>query len=318
MPKDKNFKRRVRARMTDTGERYTDARSQLRPDAAGQPTPDEPPAIDGVVPTGLEELQKWRRMRPWPVAGVGSPEAFGHRWELTVDAGGRLAVLEPPALDVGAVAALGRAAGGVGTIAFGLHMDLPAPEGCEPGDAPPFGPDFHEPLRRVHDELLRHLDLPGTGPGFMMIGPARRNGGHMVVPAHTGTTLLVGTAAGGGTVAVPGTRFGTNLDAARDAATLGRLDPSTWPQLPDEPWACYGVVLQIERDFPVQRMPTHPPAGYIGPWHVQPAIGELWDEAGRLLQSAAAQVGLPAWPLHEASLTDATSGWPGSKYSWQS
>lgn len=41
----------------------------------------------------------------------------------------------------------------------------------------------------------------------------------------------------------------------------------------------------------VQRVPTHPPEGYTGPWHVVPASGEFWDEAGRLLPTAAARVG---------------------------
>jgi hypothetical protein len=70
-----------------------------------------------------------------------------------------------------AIAVLGRALEGVGFASFGLHMDLPAPEGSDPDEPRPSAQDQHllmENLRRSDAtfrlQLGGHLrtELPGA------------------------------------------------------------------------------------------------------------------------------------------------------------
>lgn len=137
MTDDKDFKRIIRARMADTGERYTTAKANLRPEAIWAT-----PSLAGVIPMDLGALQAWRAERPRPVPGPAAlATSYGPDWELTVDAGGPLGVLEPPALELARVAALGAALSGVGYVVFGLHLRLPAPAGSDPDNPRPPSPN---------------------------------------------------------------------------------------------------------------------------------------------------------------------------------
>jgi hypothetical protein len=243
--------------------------------------------LASVVPMDLAALQAWRAERPGP--------APGSHWELTVDAGGPLGVLEPPALELARVAALGAALSGVGYVAFGLYLRLPAPAGSDPDDPKPPGPQSHEasfePLRRAQAELHRRLrDLGADLPGAMALrtGRVRREDGALVLPGRSETKVLVGRPEDG---------------------FAGVLDPSRWSTFAGEPlgepWAAYGVVLRVEHEFPMKRFPTNPPAGFTGPFGVGPAVDDdYWTRLGEVFTTAAASVVLPSWPLHQASLHD--------------
>jgi hypothetical protein len=310
MPEDKDFKRIVRARMAETGERYTAARAGLRPEAtAAAAAATEPMGIADVVPMDLAALEAWRRDRPLPVPGR-QPSSFGPHWELTVDAGGELGVLVPPGLDIAGVAALGAALGGVAYVSFGLHVLLPAPEDSDPDDLRwPGMPTRHSvlaPLSAAHAELhgrLReHLGVDVGGSPELTIGRLRRQDADIVLPGRSGTTVLLGR---GGTA-----------DGLGD-----RLDPSRWPSLPGgvpgRPWAAYGVVLHIERDFPTRQFPIEPPPGFTGQYQVGPMVDEtFWTTTGDAFRAAAAGLGLPPWPLHLGKLDDPASR-TGMRRSWQ-
>lgn len=66
MPREKDFKRIVRARMAQTGERYTEARSGLRPGAGSGEPLDEPQRLAGVVPDGSRRLPGLAPRPPLP------------------------------------------------------------------------------------------------------------------------------------------------------------------------------------------------------------------------------------------------------------
>lgn len=103
-------------------------------------------ALAGVIPP---------RAAPGPAA---PPPSHGQDWELTVNAGGLLDVLRPPALDVARVAALASALGGVGYVTYGLHLRLPAPGGSDPHNRRAPSPGSLqaslEPLERAQAELI--------------------------------------------------------------------------------------------------------------------------------------------------------------------
>ena len=250
-----------------------------------------------VVPMDLAALEAWRARRPRPTPGpAATPSSYGPDWELTVDAGGPLERLQPPALEVARVAALGSALRGVGYVAFGLHVRTPAPEGSDPDEARAPSPGSHraslEPLQRAQAELHRrlreHLGLDVRGPTGFTTGRVRRQDGELVLPGRTETTVLLG----------------------RDQDGLGDvLDPASWSALPGEslgePWAAYGVVLHVEHQFPTKQFPTDPPPGFTGPFHVGPSVDEgYWAHLGEVFTVAAARVGLPPWPLQRATLYD--------------
>lgn len=309
MPEDKDFKRIVRARMADTGERYTAARAGLRPDDATGAAADEPRRLAGVVPMDLAGLKAWRRDRPQPVPGA-QPTSFGPHWELSVDVGGRLDVLDPPAIEVATVAGLGPVLGGVAYVSFGLHMLLPAPEGSDPDDPGPprmhTDPGLLRPLSSAHAELHTYLGefLGVEAPPLsgLVTGRPRRHEGGVVVPGRSESTVLLGEAGVGG-------RRGF------------MLDPSGWPSLsvemPAQPWVAYGVVLHLEREFPTRQLPTDPPPGFTGPYRLAPLIDEsFWEAVGAALASAAARVGLPSWPLQQGKVHDPASR-TGMAMNWQ-
>ncbi len=79
----------------------------------------------------------------------------------------------------------------------------------------------------------------------------------------------------------------------------------------------YGVVLHLERDFPTRQLPTHPAPGFTGPYRLAPLIEEaFWEELVAVLGSAAAHMGLPAWPRHRGKVHDPASG-TGMARNWQ-
>lgn len=309
MPEDKDFKRIVRARMADTGERYTAARARIRPEGGSGQAADEPRPLAGVVPMDLAGLNVWRRDRLQPLPGE-QPTSFGPHWEVSVDAGGRLDVLDPPALEVATAAGLGAVLGGVAYISFGLHMLLPAPDGSDPEDPGPprmaTDPGLLRPLSAAQAELHtyfgEYLGVEAPALSGLVTGRPRRHEGGVVVPGRSEATVLLGEAG------VGGQRGFT-------------LDPSTWPppsgDMAARPWVAYGVVLHLERKFPTRQVPTDPPPGFTGPFRLAPLIDEsFWEALGAVLASAAAQVGLPAWPLHQGRVHDPASR-TGMAKNWQ-
>jgi hypothetical protein len=307
MPEDKDFKRVVRARMAKTGERYTAARAELRPEPKGDAAPPEPVPIPGVVATDKAELEAWRRER-WQGAAQQST-APRPLWEITLDVGGSVDVLHPPAVEFSAVAALGRALGGVGYASLGLHLDLGAPEGTDPDDPRPSAQAQHslmEDLRRTdatfRRQLGEHLGTEMPAASEFLTGRVRRLDGEVVVPARSGATILVS-------------------DSDTHSGGLERLDLSTWDGLPGgclgRPWAAFGVVLRLQRDFPVQQFPTNPPANFSGPWQALPDVDdEFWEPLGRSLKLTASRAGLPDWPLHQGRLHDIATR-SGRMKNWQ-
>lgn len=303
MPEDKDFKRIVRARMDDTGERYTTARAGLRP-ADGEPAF---PAT--VVPMDRAGLQAWRRDRPRPSMDGPPPATFGPCWELTVDAGGEVEHLDPPVAETAMVAALGRALGGVGFVRIGMVLDVPAPEGTDPDDPKPPPMDQRrarlKPFQRAHEEFSRllaehHAILLGR-PSALHVGRAVRRDATVVIPGGTETTVLLGDDD-------PGEHLGA------------RVEPATWintPGLPGRPWVSYGVVLHVEHDFPVAQFPTSPPPGFTGPFRLGPVVdGRFWDDVGRVVAATARRCGLPGWPLHDGWLHD-PANMQSERHTWQ-
>ena len=297
---DKDFKRIVRARMAETGEPYTAARASLRPDRSSETAASELAGFPDVVRMDLAALDAWRRERGRPVPGE-SPSSSNPHWELTIDAGGRVDALGAPVLEIATVAALGQAVGGVPYIAFGLHVLLPAPQGSNPDDPgpPPGGSQgasfeaLHQAQAHLHQQLREHLGMELSAPISFTAGRVRRQEGDVVLPGRTETTVLLGD---GGT----GNR-------------VGDIDPSSWLNLPGgllgQPWAAYGIVLRIKRDFPTRQFPTNPPADFRGPYRLGPAVDEeLWDSTGEAFRLAAARAGAPPWPLYKGRLHDPASG----------
>jgi hypothetical protein len=301
VPEDKDFKRLVRARMSEEGERYTTARTHFRQEPAARTAGEEAALLPKIVPMDLVGLEAWRAERPRPVPGQHR-SSLGTDWELSVDVGGPLKLLEPPAVDVAAVAALGRALAGVGYLAFGLHVLLPAPEGSDPDDpkAPPMEQRHATllPLQEAQaelDQVLRDrlaLELPH--PNEFTVGRPRRQDGAVVVPGRSTTTVFL----------------------TEQASTPGvgeRLEPSKWLELPEKlpgmPWAAYGVVLRVEHDFPVELVPRKPPPHFTGPQRSSPVVGdEFWEACGAVLRSVGPDLGLPVWPLRQGQLYDPEAG----------
>lgn len=309
MPEDKDFKRIVRARMADTGERYTVARAGLRSEMGSAGTAAFKPArLAGVIAMNLPALDAWRRERPRPVPGE-QPSSFGPDWELIVDAGGQLELLEPPVLKVASVKALGSGLGGVAFIVFGLHLLLPGPQGSDPDDPRPPSGDSHrasvellqQAQAELHAQIREHLGIDVAAPTDFTTGRVRRQDGDVVLPARTGTTVLLGDGGPGG--------LGEQLDLSSWLTLPGGL--------PGRPWAAYGVVLRIERKFPTQQFPTDPPPGFTGPYHLAPVVDEaFWEATGEAFRSVAVAVDLPPWPLRQGKLRDPGSG-TGQAKSWQ-
>ena len=267
---------------------------------------ERPPSLAGVVPMDFAALDAWRRSRPTPAPAPGPRPAYGPDWELTVEAGGPLDILEPPALELAAVAALGAALRGVAFVALGLDLLLPAPAGRDPDDPRPPAPGARqaslEPLHRAHTELLRRLHeqlgLELAGPSHLRTGRVRQEeDGQLMLPGRSGTTVLLGEA---------------------DHALGEVLELSTWPMATGESlWVAYGVVLHVRTGFPTRRFPTEPPAGFTGPYHVGPIVDEAyWGSVAEALRVAAADVGLPTWPLLDGSLRDPIAR-SGQGKNWQ-
>ena len=304
MPEDKDFKRIVRARMADTGERYTAARAGLRPDDASGEAADEPRRLAGVVPMDLAGLEAWRRDCPRPVPGE-QPTSFGPR--LGAERGGRRPRSTsstrrgsrwPPWLS------LGRVLGGVAYVSFGLHMLLPAPEGSDPDDpgtAPmPTDPGLLRPLSAAHAELQAYLgEYPRgqapVGSSGLATGRLRRHEGGVVVPGRSEATVLLGEAGVGG-------RRGFMLDPSGVAAATRRQAA--------RPWVAYGVVLHFEREFPTRQLPTDPPRRLHRP--LPPGCPASTRPSGMALGAVfrarlPRSVGLPRWPLHQGKVHDPAS-----------
>ena len=301
MPEDKDFKRIVRARMAETGEPYTAARASLRPDRSSGTASPELASFPDIVRLDLAALEAWRRERGRPVPDESQSSSDPH-WELTIDAGGRADALGAPELEIATVAALGPAVGGVPYIAFGLHVLLPAPHGSNPDDPGPpprdsqgasFGA-LHRAQAHLHQQLREHLGIELSTPISFTAGRVRRQDGDVGLPGRTETTVLLG-------------------DGGLGNGSGDRLDPSSWLQLPGgvlgQPWAAYGIVLRIKRDFPTRQFPTDPPPDFPGPYRLGPAVDEeLWDRTGEAFRLAAAGVGAPPWPLYKGRLHDPASG----------
>ena len=267
-------------------------------------------SLSGVVPMDRAALEAWRAERPGPEPGpLVPPPSCGPDWELTVDAGGRVDLLQQTALHVGRVAALGSALGGVGYVTFGLYHRLPAPAGTDPDDVRAPSPQAHlaslEPLHQaqveLHRRLREHLGVDPRGSMGLTLGGVRWEDGELVLPGRSETMVLLGQ--------------------HDDDALGGVLDLSRWPTLPGEPlgepWAAYGVVLRVEHEFPTTQFPTAPPEGFTGPFRLGPVVDEEhWAHVGEVFTAAAASVGLPPWPPHQASLQDPRAA-GGQRKHWQ-
>lgn len=153
---------------------------------------------------------------------------------------------------------------------------------------------LHGAQAHLLQQLREDLGIDLTVPMSFTAGRVRRQDGDVVLPCRTEATVLLGN---GG--------LGYRLDA--------RLDPSNWLTLPGggpgQPWAAYGMVLRIERDFPTRQFPTDPPPDFRGPYSVGPAVDEeFWDSTGEAFRSAAARAGAPPWPLYKGRLHNPASG----------
>lgn len=298
MPEGKDFKRVVRTRMTETGERYTEARARLRP-GPSQGRPKESTAFPAtVIPLRLEDFL---RRQPLPRAGTEGPEPFGPELELTVEAGSWLENLEPPSVPIASIAALGTLLGGVAYVVFGLDVAIPSEltPAANAGAVP--SPESQQRLFRelslakgeLH-QLLRedmNIELPALPDPRVVEGqvtgrPRSRNDG-IVLPGRTRTALLLG-------------------EGGLDQVLGDRLDPSTW--LSGRPlrgtlWAGFGVVLDIEKEFPLGQVPKNPSPQFTGPRRSLPEVPEaFWTAVTGAVMAAATEVALPAWPLQHASI----------------
>lgn len=306
--------------MTETGDRYTQARATLRPDTPS-PGPDattEKHSFPGpVMPITVEDLVARHHHTVAPAAG--DPAAtFGSRWEVSVEAGGRLEVLDPPRLPTAAVAALGDSVGGVGYVAFGLDTILPAEDGAtiEDRNTPPAREvriANHQRIGRVQVEFLRILRddfgidlLQGDDrlARSCRIGRLHPVDQGVVRPARFRSQMLLGV---GGLDEVLGVW----------------LDPRSWLEgaqdLPGAPWAAFGVIVDVEVRFAVADPPTNPPAHLIGALPARPEIDEkFWTQTGHAFQSAAIATALPPWPLLGASVREPGPRMPGTMREWQS
>lgn len=308
MPEDKDFKRIVRARMAQTGERYTQARGALRPPtAAAASSPAERPGRPAfparLVRLELEEFLAERAANRPPSSEAAGTSTFGPRWELTVQVGGAVDVLRPAAVSVADVAALAGELGGVGFVAFGTHFVVPAPEGtvADGRSMPPGQFERFDAMRRAAAELDHRLDqdfgihLPAGYDRRVLRGhssarPIERDGA-LVIPCRTRTVVYLG--------------------AGLDAVLGDRLDPASWLEasgdaLPGTPWVGYGVVVAVEGTFETIQVPTRADASTKVS---RPLVGSaFWDAAGAAMLGAAALLGLPQWPLQEATLRDPITG----------
>lgn len=313
MPEDKDFKRIVRARMEETGEPYTKARSELRPDAGADRSAIDAAAFPAeIVPLDLEQLlARAPQMRPprpgdpfvliEPPTGEPAP-GEGRRWELAIEAGGSVDAIDRAVVSLDAVARLGASLAGVPYIIFGVDVLIPAPPGVEPGDTRPPSPQVRQPVFAAMSEVGHRLeqvlrDSFGFDPAEL--GRRRRPAAFV-----TGRPTLLD-----GTLVFPGrTRLAVYVDEKAIAA-LGRtaVDPFAWASdgdpLPGKLWAGFGLVVDIIATFPIRpapeaarAMPDRPPFPNVS--------DTFWTSIGQAFLNTAADVGLPGWPLLHASLTD--------------
>lgn len=301
MPEDKDFKRLVRARMAKTGERYTEARSRLRPEgpttaprAQDSEQPRQmPPTVTPVdVETLVDMRSESRRAATEQKHQGSSPLASGRRWELTVAAGGPLDAIGAASLSLRAVAALGTALQGVGYLAMGRDFSVPLPDGAPVGPlvAPPGGM-----LSQAQAELLTVVRertgfaVPPEGHAVVLTGHRSRTGideeGLGRLEARTETGVMVR----------PGEEAVVDLAAILAGATAlaGRV------------WASYGVIVIIDHAFPLREFSPGSDAMVSSPF---PDVDrEFWDQAGEAMTSAATSVQLPPWPLDDAWLRSLSS-----------
>jgi hypothetical protein len=305
MPKDKDFKRLVRTRMARTGERYTEARAELRPQD-GQPD-DEATRREWPVPLIPLELHELRTRRAARVDHETQTESmvFGPLWDLTVEAGGAVPAVTPAAVSSESVAALGRRLGGPSYVAFGVDLLVPAPPGTQPDARKPPSAETattaHQAIRRAHSQFLEALaNRFGVGIDEVdemhrreghVLGSARRHGDDVVLPARSRTELFA-------------------ADTVESPFPFDELDPFAWgadgEALGGTPWAGFGVVVGIETTFPTREMPLAP----------SPRLGRrlpqvpqsFWDSVGEALLATTDAVGLPDWPLLAASVRSRSGG----------
>jgi hypothetical protein len=283
MPEDKDFKKLVRARMEQTGERYTQARAHLRPEAAARAPDADRELLARIVPTDVEALVElrsqqnlWREPRPLAVPP----------WELMILAGGPLDEMGLESLSLAGVAELGSSLQGVGFLAIGLDLLIDLPSDVS-GDPLARSWSGRQSARRVHRELLElvqdrtPLRVPpesdGTRIGNDRFAVKADEAGIERLEALTETGVLLRPGADGLI------NVGSILDAT--SAFGGRA------------WIGYGAIVIIEQHFSERRTFTGDSAHYT--LEVDPAF---WTAAGDALTGAAEGVHLPAWPLEEARL----------------
>jgi hypothetical protein len=313
MPKDRDFKRRVRARMAATGERYTQARAVLRP---GQPAGADavPPWPVPVVRRPASEIVDLRwagPVRPPPV----KEDQFGPRWELTVEAGGPTRTLGRRRLRLGAVAALGEAEGGAAYLALGADLIVPAPPGTDTDGRRP-SPEAMAAAMAGAAPVRGHLRaLLGARSGFdlddldvghcrerRVIGAPISAANGVVIPVRCGVELWPN-----GMEAV--LLAAVEIDLGDLARPWGReAAGQVWAS--GKGWAAVGLVLEVQASFAPFEVGAFPPA--------EPALGSrvsapsvpasLWTEVGSAFTARTAAAGLARWPLLVASLRDQTTG----------
>jgi hypothetical protein len=131
-----------------------------------------------------------------------APESLGPRWELTVAAGGVLGILDPPVLELGAVASLGRVLGGAGYVEVGVEVPLDPPEDSIPDvlqltDEESAAALQH--LQAAYDQLRGALGqhfgirVPQPASSFLIDRP-RRRAGELVMCGRSTATILPGVA----------------------------------------------------------------------------------------------------------------------------
>jgi hypothetical protein len=315
MPEDKDFKKLVRARMEQTGECYTQALAQLRPEtAAVSASAAAAPggALGSILPTDVDSLIERRaeraRLCAELTAARGSefptrvfdPPA-GPPWELRVVAGGPLEEIGAPSLRMVDVAALGAALPGVGFATFGLDLKVRAPAGTVSllpaplaGWLPSHGSG--EPMLRAQAELLTlvreraGLAVPPWEDGRVCHGHRSRITGDGVgapwLVALTQTDVLIR----------PGDDSVVDLAALREgeAALCARV------------WAGYGVSVNLDREFPEHRVASRLEGSPSFSW---PEIDRsFWGAAGEAVTAAAHEAGLPSLPLWRGWLEGRTGG----------
>jgi len=205
----------------------------------------------------------------------------------------------------------------VAYVAFGVDVEVGTEENLGVGGGaiplPASQRELFEELGRAKGDLQQILrdevgiELPAS-PDQRVVegqitGRPRTRGDVMVLPGRTRTALLLG-------------------DGGLDHVLGEQLDPSTWlgsgRDLTGTLWAGFGVVLDIEKDFPVHQVPTNPSPQFAGPRRIVPEVPEgFWSAAGEAVIAAAADVALPPWPLQHASLRSWSADMSVGRH-WQS